>query len=183
MEVPMDENTVAFGRWATVEPALVRAFRIPKKDLPTLRSRLTVWQRRGVLGRENQVGRGTAIDYGTDEVRRLIFAIALMEVGLPPAAVLEIVTKMWTQKIAEMFERVVLAGERALLGVSVSLMTGSWSRKRLPTIVLVIRTHADADHATGLTVQASETDQLIVLDVGKRWREFVTALEQGAEDK
>jgi hypothetical protein len=172
----MDENT--FGRWATVEPALVRAFRIPQKDLPTLRSRLTVLQRRGVLGRENQVGRGTAIDYRTDAVRRLIFAIALMEVGLPPGAVLKIIKSLWTQKIAEMFERVVLFGERALLGVSVSLMTGSWSRKRLPTIVLVIRTHADADHASGLIVQASETDQLIVLDVGKRWREFEAAFKQ-----
>jgi hypothetical protein len=180
----MDKSTT-FGRWAVVESALVHAFRIGKKDLSRFRARLTMLQRGGLLGRENRVGRGTAIDYRSDEVRRLIFAIALMEVGLPPSAVLKIVKSLWTQKIAEMFERVVLAGESARLGVSVSLMTGGWSHKRLPLIVLVVLTHVDADHVTGLTVQASETEQLILLNVGKRWREFESALAatKGDEDE
>jgi hypothetical protein len=177
----MDESTT-FGRWAVVESALVRAFRIPKKDLSRFRARLTVLQRGGLLGRENQVGRGTAIAYGADEVRRLILAIALMEAGLPPSAVLKIVKNLWTQEIAEHFEQVVLAGENVFLGVSVSLMTGGWSHKRLPLIVLVHLTHADADHAAGLAA-LSETEQLIVLDVGKRWREFEAALKQGDKDE
>jgi hypothetical protein len=160
-------------RWAAIEGALAHAFRIAPKNLPAFRGRLALLQRGGLLGRENQVGKGTAIEYGRDEAWRLIFAVELLEAGLQPSAILRIVEGLWTEKIARLFRTVVLAegqSEKLFLALAISLMSDSWSKDRLPKVML-FRTNQPG------TLQFAD-DRVLVLNVAKRWADFVSVIEQ-----
>jgi hypothetical protein len=171
-------DSTALGRWAVIEAALAQAFRIDRKNLSAFRARLTVLQRGGLLGRENQVGKGTAIEYGRDEVWRLIFAVELMEAGFQPSMVLRIIKSLWVQKVAGLFKQVAESKPgAAFLALEVSLMSDSWSN-RLPE-VLVFR----PNQGILLTQRMGERAALTLLNVARRWREFEAAFKQGDEGK
>jgi hypothetical protein len=171
----------ALGRLGIIEGALAQAFRIDRKNLPAFRARLVVLQGGGLLGRKNQVGKGQYIEYGRDEVWRLIFAVELLETGIAPSAILEIVRRQWTEEIARLFEEAVES--KSELALAVSMMKGSWSKKLRPIVGLYDPVKGivllDQDTAKG----TSRSMPKILLNVAERWRDFETALEQEDEDK
>jgi hypothetical protein len=169
----------ALGRFAAVEDALASAYRISKKDRSAFRARLTLLQRGGLLGRENQVGKGSAIDYGRDAAWRLIFAVELLEAGLPPSAILRIVKGRWTEEIAGLFEQAVESKSKAaLLALAVSLMRDSWSNK-LSSIVGLYDPQKGMVWVDREAESTSRSTPMILLNVAKRWRDFEAALKVG----
>jgi hypothetical protein len=81
--------------YKTVEAALVRMHGIIPDDVAAFRSRLGALQRGGLLGVENQPGKGRKLDYGNDQFRRLVLAVELIQAGLGPSIVLRLVKEGW----------------------------------------------------------------------------------------
>jgi hypothetical protein len=87
-----------------VEAALVELHRVAPE---TLRSRFGAFQRGGLLGK--QPGRGTRLEYGADQLHRVVFAFEMTQVGMSPTAVLQVVRDFWDKRLREIF----LKAERA----------------------------------------------------------------------
>jgi hypothetical protein len=83
-----------------VEAALVELHGIAPE---TLRSRFGAFQRGGLLG--TQPGRGARLEYGPDELRRVVFAFELVQLGTSPTTVLWLVREFWDKRLREMFTK------------------------------------------------------------------------------
>jgi hypothetical protein len=90
-------------RFATVEAALVQAYRIPAKAVGAFRSRLGALQKAGLFGAENRPGKGVALRYGPDQFHRLVFACELLEFGISPSVVLSLVKSLWEPRLRDIF--------------------------------------------------------------------------------
>jgi hypothetical protein len=90
--------------YKTIEAALVRMHDIALEDVGAFRSRLGALQKGGLLGAENQPGKGQKLDYGIDQFRRLVLAIELTQAGLGPGVVLRLVKDGW-KKLNGIFNR------------------------------------------------------------------------------
>lgn len=95
--------------YKTVEAALVRMHGIAPDDVAAFRSRLGALQRGGLLGAENQPGKGRKLEYGVDQFRRLVLAIELTQSGLGPGIVLRLVKDGW-----ERLNGIINRAERAI---------------------------------------------------------------------
>jgi hypothetical protein len=95
--------------YKTVEAALVRMHGIAPDDVAAFRSRLGALQRGGLLGAENQPGKGRKLEYGVDQFRRLVLAIELTQSGLGPGIVLRLVKDGW-----ERLNGIISRAERAI---------------------------------------------------------------------
>src|SRR5262249_52121989 len=81
--------------YKTVEAALVRAHGIAPDNVAAFRSRLGALQRGGLLGAENQPGKGQKLQYGPDHFHRLLMAVELTQAGFGPAVILRLVSEHW----------------------------------------------------------------------------------------
>ena len=80
--------------YAMVEAALVELHGIAPDGVPALRSRFGAFQRGGLLGK--QPGRGARLQYGPDELHRVVLAFELTQAGMSPTTVLRLVREFWT---------------------------------------------------------------------------------------
>lgn len=98
--------------YGPIEAALMMAHRIPAKAQGAFRGRLVALQKQGLLGPENQPGKGRALRYGPDALHRLIFACELLEFGAAPSLILAIVAKLWKSRLEKIFRDAENAAER-----------------------------------------------------------------------
>jgi hypothetical protein len=120
--------------YRTVEVALIETYRVPSKAALAFRARLTNLQKQGLHGAGKMPGRGTALDYGPEQVHRLVFACEAFELGFAPGVVLLLVKTLWKNRLREIFERAEKAamsdpsgGDIVLYMGGVRLMTELWA--------------------------------------------------------
>jgi hypothetical protein len=125
--------------YGVLEKALAVACDIPEATRSgSFRSALANLQKLGALGEAARVGRGSPLRYGPDEMHRLVFAVELVELGIPPATAVALIEAFWVSKIRAIFtaaERTARRGEPGDDDVvvylsGVSLRTGAWSSSK-----------------------------------------------------
>ena len=166
--------------YAMVEAALVEMHDIAPDSVPALRSRFGAFQRGGLLGK--QPGRGTRLEYGADQLHRVVFAFEMTQVGMSPTAVLQVVRDFWDKRLREIF----LKAERALVHETPdvvlflsSLTAMDGPEKSVPNI-----NHTTIDKLSGSLSFAirgkDELDDLparaLVVNLSAQWRRFQRAL-------
>jgi hypothetical protein len=104
----MEKN---LGRMAGIETALARSYGVRKPDLLAFGARLGTMQKLGLLGPDHQPGRGKPLDYTPPLVWRYVCALELLEAGLSPAIVMQIVKRLWDKKIFGIFIRAAKAAQ------------------------------------------------------------------------
>jgi hypothetical protein len=86
--------------YGVVERALATSYGIPEAAREAgFRSMLNNLQKLGVLGEAARVGRGSPLVYTPVELHRLIVAIELCELGVPPATVAALIANYWESKL------------------------------------------------------------------------------------
>ena len=86
--------------YAMVEAALVELHGIAPDGVPALRSRFGAFQRGGLLGK--QPGRGARLQYGPDELHRVVLAFELTQAGMSPTTVLWLVRHYWDKRLRDL---------------------------------------------------------------------------------
>ena len=89
--------------YAKVEAALVQMHNIAPNDVSAFRSRFGALQRGGLLGAENQPGKGRKLEYGPDQIHRVVLAFELIELGVVPSIILPLVDEYWDSKLRDIF--------------------------------------------------------------------------------
>jgi hypothetical protein len=89
--------------YRVVEKALLRTYNVPGKAQGAFRGRLGSLQKQGLFGPRNMPGRGIALPYGPDQFHRLVFACELLEFGIAPSVVLELVEARWERRLRAIF--------------------------------------------------------------------------------
>jgi hypothetical protein len=88
-----------------IEMALAGTFRIAESvRATTFRHWIGSLQKSGVLGEAARVGKGVTLRYRPDMYRRLLIALALAELGCPPAIILALIEKHWKKRLVPIFE-------------------------------------------------------------------------------
>jgi hypothetical protein len=87
--------------YAMVEAALAEMHDIAPDSVPALRSRFGAFQRGGLLGK--QPGRGGRLQYGPDELHRVVLAFELTQAGMSPTTVLWLVSEFWGKRLRDIF--------------------------------------------------------------------------------
>jgi hypothetical protein len=83
-----------------VEAALVELHGVAPE---ALRSRFGAFQRGGLLGK--QPGRGVRLEYGPDELHRVVLAFELVQLGTSPTTVLWLVGEFWDKRLRDIFTK------------------------------------------------------------------------------
>jgi hypothetical protein len=129
------------ARYAPIEAALVRAYRVPTDAVGAFRAKLTGLQKLALLGSENMPGKGKALTYGPDQLHRLVFACELFEFGIAPSVVLTLVKDVWEQRLRRIFQEAekAAAHDPSLEDIifymgGVHLMTGVAWGKTIPNV-------------------------------------------------
>jgi hypothetical protein len=102
-----------------IEASLVELHKIAPDAVPALRSRFGAFQRGGLLGR--QPGRGVRLEYGPDQLHRVVLAFELTQMDISPTIVLWLVREFWDKRLREIF----IKAERA-------------SQEETPDVVLIL---------------------------------------------
>src|SRR4029077_9322979 len=89
--------------YAKVEAALVTMHNVAPNDVPAFRSRFGALQRGGLLGAENQPGKGRKLVYGPDQFHRAVFAFELIQLGVAPSIILPLIEGHWDSKLRGIF--------------------------------------------------------------------------------
>ena len=117
--------------YATVETALARLHDAdPEVQRAAFRGRLKHLQRLGLpLG--TKPGKGSKIDYDSQQIWQLAFALELSEFGLDPTKIAKIIKEFWSQFISiRIDEAIEKFGERdELIEFYVSFMSEAWTGK------------------------------------------------------
>jgi hypothetical protein len=184
--------------YGPVERALATCSRIPEAVREAgFRSMLNNLQKLGVLGEAARVGRGAPLVYTPIELHRLLVAIELCELGLPPATTAALIANYWESKLkaicsdAERNNPAVRGGEPidpgddivVYLG-GVSLRTGSLKGARSPSIPNInycklrdLRRHIVQWMTTGPDDNAADLPpRALVVNLSARLRAFHAAL-------
>jgi hypothetical protein len=178
--------------YRTVEAALIATYGVPNKAALAFRARLTNLQKQGLYGAGKMPGRGTALDYGPDQIHRLVFACEAFELGLAPGVVLLLVKTLWKIRLREIFERAEKAvmsgptgGDIVLYMGGVRLMTELWSNA-VPN-VNSCELRKLPDHIAAW-MQMTPTDpvglppRVVVVNLSMRLRAFHDALAKANSD-
>jgi len=96
--------------YAKVEAALVRMHDVAPNEVPAFRPRFGALQRGGLLGTENQPGKGRKLEYGPDQFHRAVLAFELVQAGIAPSIILSLIDKYWDKKLRDIF----MTAERAI---------------------------------------------------------------------
>ena len=89
--------------YARVEAALVHMHSVAPSEVPAFRSRFGALQRGGLLGAENQPGKGRRLEYGPDQIHRAVLAFELIELGIVPSIILPLIKEYWDSKLRNIF--------------------------------------------------------------------------------
>jgi hypothetical protein len=112
--------------YSRIEAAFVSAFNVKERDVGRFRARVTFWQKGGALG--VKPGKGKPIDYGPDQLHRLIFALELAECGATPAIVKRTIADLWEKRIRRHFERAEASVRTTLADAAFEASTGTKPR-------------------------------------------------------
>jgi hypothetical protein len=86
--------------YSTVERALAAAYGISDERRPAgFRSMISNLQKHGALGPQSRVGRGARLTYTPVEMHRLVLAIELSELAVPPATAAALLEAYWEPKL------------------------------------------------------------------------------------
>ena len=97
--------------YARVEAALVHMNSVAPSGVPAFRSRFGALQRGGLLGAENQPGKGRRLEYGPDQIHRAVLAFELIELGIVPSIILPLIKEYWDSKL----RHICMKAEQALV--------------------------------------------------------------------
>ncbi len=81
--------------YAMVESALVQMHNIAPEDVSAFRARFGALQRGGMLGADNQPGKGKKLEYGPPELHRVVLAFELVQCGIAPSIFLPLIEQHW----------------------------------------------------------------------------------------
>jgi hypothetical protein len=65
------------------------------------RSMIANLQKLGALGADARVGRGAPLDYTPEHLHRLVVALELSELGLPPATAVTLISRYWEPQLKD----------------------------------------------------------------------------------
>ena len=166
--------------YAMVEAALVEMHDIAPDSVPALRSRFGAFQRGGLLGK--QPGRGTRLEYGGDQLHRVVFAFEMTQAGMSPTTVLWLVSEFWDKRLRDIFIKAGRASVQetpdvVLFLIGLTAMNGP--EKSVPNI-----NHTTMDKLSGSLLLGirgkDEFDDLparaLVVNLSAQWRRFQRAL-------
>jgi hypothetical protein len=166
--------------YAMVEAALVEMHHIAPDSVPALRSRFGAFQRGGLLGK--QPGRGGRLQYGPDELHRVVLAFELTQAGMSPTTVLWLASEFWGKHLHDIF----MKAERALVHDTpdVVLSLSGLTAMDGPEKSVPIINHTTMDKLSGslsLVIRGKdELDDLparaLVVNLSAQLRRFHTAL-------
>ncbi|CCE11553.1 hypothetical protein BRAS3843_720013 [Bradyrhizobium sp. STM 3843] len=80
--------------YAKLEATLVRLHGIPADQVPAFRARFGSLQRGGLLG-DDRPGKGKKLEYTPDHFHRAIMAFELLQAGLSPGVILQLINEHW----------------------------------------------------------------------------------------
>ena len=89
--------------YAKVESALVKMHNIAPDDVSAFRARFGALQRGGLLGAENQPGKGRRLEYGPDQIHRAVLAFELVQAGIAPGIILPLISDYWDNRLRDIF--------------------------------------------------------------------------------
>ena len=89
--------------YAKVKSALVRMHNIAPDDVSAFRARFGALQRGGLLGAENQPGKGRRLEYGPDQIHRAVLAFELVQAGIAPGIILPLISDYWDNRLRDIF--------------------------------------------------------------------------------
>ena len=101
--------------YAMIEASLAELHNIAPDDVPALRSRFGVFQRGGLLGKPP--GRGVRVQYGPDELNRVLFAFEMAQLNVSPTTLLWLVREFWDKRLREIFIKAARASLNQTPGV------------------------------------------------------------------
>jgi hypothetical protein len=176
--------------YSSVEAALVQTYSVRKRDLGRFRARITFLQKGGVFG--VSPGKGKALRYTPDLMRRVIFTTELAEFGVNPSIALALVKARWETRLRKILQDADHAatiipgpnGENTDRDIilhldGVRLMTDAWSSaipninscelRKLPDH-MAMRMRMLPDDPSGLPPRA------LVTNLSMRFRAFQAAL-------
>ena len=104
--------------YAMVESALIEMHNIAPEDVSAFRARFGALQRGGMLGADSQPGKGRKLEYGPDQVHRVMLAFELVQCGIAPSIFLPLIEEYWDSKLHNIFMR----AEQAKFGKTSDVM-------------------------------------------------------------
>jgi hypothetical protein len=113
--------------YAKVEAAAVRAYGITADKVGTFRGRLSALQKANLFGADMRPGKGVPLQYLAREIHKIVFALELTELGLPPAVILRLVNDFWDSRLGLIFGKAEHAIEHPTAGGDVVLILGGVS--------------------------------------------------------
>jgi hypothetical protein len=160
--------------YAMIEAALVELNNIAPE---TLRSRFGAFQRGGLLGKPR--GRGVRLQYGPDELHRVVLAFELTQMDISPTTVLWLVRECWDRRLREIF----IKAERAIVHETpdVVLILGSLTAMEGPEEAVTNFNHTTMDklsQSLSLVIdgQGGRPARALVVNLSAQLRRFHTAL-------
>jgi hypothetical protein len=163
--------------YVMVEAALAELHDV---DASALRSRFGAFQRGGLLGK--RPGRGARLEYGPDELHRVVFAFEMTQLGMSPTTTLLVVREFWDKRLRKIF----IEAERALVHgtADVVLFLSGLTAMDGPATAVPNVNHVPMDKlAESLSFAIRGQDDLrdlparaLVLNLSAQLRRFHTAL-------
>jgi hypothetical protein len=179
--------TISYG---LLEKALAVAYGIPESAREAgFRGWVTNLQKLGLFGAHTRVGRGSTVQYGPDELHRLVVALELSEAGIPPASVVSLINAYWEPKIKDIVmtaertvEREGPPGDDIVLHLGgISLRSGLLKGARSPAAPNINHCRlGELPHYVAMWMKMGPHDPVppraVILNLSERLRRFHTAL-------
>jgi hypothetical protein len=162
--------------YSMIEQSLVEMHNVAPDDVPALRSRFGALQRGGLLGR--QPGKGVRVQYGPDELHRVVLAFELTQAGFAPSLVLQFLHDFWDKRMREICLKAESASVHGtpdvlLIMAGVSAMEGP--EKAIPNV-----NYTTAEKPSKLLLAIDGKSELparaLVVNLSAQLRRFHTAL-------
>jgi hypothetical protein len=158
-----------------VEASLAELHNFAPKDVPALRSRFGMLQRGGLLPKP---GRGR-LEYGPDELNRILLAFELAQMDVSPTTVLRLIRQFWDRPLREIF----LKAARARMNQTpdVVLILAGISAMDGPEQAILSVGHTTMDKlaqslALALDGQGNMPSRALILNLSERLSRFHNAL-------
>jgi hypothetical protein len=161
--------------YSMIEQSLVEMHDVAPDDVPAFRSRFGALQRGGMIGR--QPGKGVRLQYGPDELHRVVVAFELTQAGFGPSLVLQFLQDFWDMRLRDICRKAETASmnrspDVLLILAGVSAMEGP--EKAIPNV-----NYTTADKLPKLLVALdgeSPPARALVVNLSAQLRRFHTAL-------
>jgi hypothetical protein len=146
-------------------------------DPETLGSRFGALQRGGLLGK--QPGRGSRLEYGADELHKVVFAFELAQTDLSPTTVLLLVRDFWDKRLREIFLKAERASVRetpdvVLILGGLTAMDGP--EEAVPSINDTTMDKLSQSLPLALDGKSGLPSRVVLVNLSERLRRFHTAL-------